>query len=54
MNGHQFESYFEISQRDVAKKFEVKQQSIQKLDKKAMEKFRKAFEARGLELKDFL
>jgi DNA-directed RNA polymerase sigma subunit (sigma70/sigma32) len=54
MDGHNFLEYFAMSQRDVAKEFEVSQQSVQKIEKRAMESFREIFNAKGLEFKDFL
>jgi transcriptional regulator len=43
-----------MSQSDVAEKLFLRQQTISKIEKKAMDSFKQALEARGLTIKDLL
>ena len=45
---------YDMSQTEVGKVLGERQQTIQKIEKRAMENFREIFNAKGLEFKDFL
>lgn len=45
---------FEMSQSDVAEKLFLKQQTIAKIEKQAMDNLKKVFQERKLNVKDYL
>jgi len=45
---------YELSQSEIGKKLFLKQQTIQKIEQRAIENFKQALEARNIQIKDLL
>lgn len=48
------QAQYDMSQTDVGKVFFLKQQTIQKIEKQAMNSFKQALEAKNINIKDLL
>ncbi len=52
---HKLENdYFEMTQREIADIFETSQPNLGSIERRAYEKFKKAFEAKGYKIEDLL
>ena len=54
MNTGGLQDIYEMSQTDVGEKLFLKQQTIQKIEQKAIDNFKKELADRGISLKDLL